>query len=64
MTSDLERIAEIGVNHEGSKEKARELLVSLANSGGKIAKFQSYKAERLVTADAVAYWNLSQEMTG
>jgi sialic acid synthase SpsE len=63
MTSELEIIAEIGVNHEGSKEKAREHLISLANSGGKIAKFQSYKAERLVTADAEAYWNLSLEKT-
>jgi N-acetylneuraminate synthase len=63
MTNQLEFIAEIGVNHEGSIEKAKELLVSLASSGGKVAKFQSYKAERLVTSEAQAYWDLSEEST-
>lgn len=56
-------IAEIGVNHEGSIEKARE-LITLAHSGGADAvKFQTYKAETLASRNSPSYWNLSKEST-
>lgn len=56
-------IAEIGVNHEGSLEKAKE-LVSLAKEGGAhAAKFQTYKAEQLAAKQSPAYWDLSCEPT-
>jgi len=50
-------IAEIGVNHEGSLEKARE-LIRLAKAGGAdAAKFQSYKAGTLASRHSPAYWD-------
>jgi len=56
-------IAEIGVNHEGSLEKAKE-LIDLSHSGGANAvKFQTYKAETLASKNSPAYWNLDQEPT-
>ncbi len=56
-------IAEIGVNHEGSFEKAKE-LISLAKEGGAdAAKFQTYKAETLASRNSPSYWDLSKEST-
>ena len=47
-------IAEIGVNHEGSIEKAK-LLIDLAKEGGAdAAKFQSYKANTLASKNSQA----------
>ncbi len=56
-------IAEIGVNHEGSLSKAKE-LIELAHEGGADAvKFQTYKAERLASKTSPAYWDLRKEPT-
>jgi len=56
-------IAEIGVNHEGSMDKAKE-LISLAKEGGAhAAKFQSYKANTLASKNSPAYWDLNKEKT-
>ena len=56
-------IAEIGVNHEGSIEKAKE-LIELAKSGGAdAAKFQSYKANKLASKFSPSYWDTSKEKT-
>ena len=56
-------IAEVGVNHEGSFEKAKE-LIDLAKEGGADAvKFQTYKAETLASKQSPAYWDLSKEPT-
>ena len=56
-------IAEIGVNHEGSLDKAKE-LIELAQAGGADgAKFQSYKAHTLASKNSPAYWDLSKEPT-
>jgi sialic acid synthase SpsE len=56
-------IAEIGVNHEGSVPKAKE-LIELAHEGGADAvKFQTYKAERLASQNSPAYWDLKKEPT-
>ena len=54
-------IAEIGVNHEGSIEKAKHMVKQAANAGAQAAKFQIYKAEKLVTKDAKSYWDTSEE---
>lgn len=56
-------IAEIGVNHEGSMQKAK-LMIDQAKSGGANAvKFQSYKAETLASKNSPAYWDQSKETT-
>lgn len=58
-----EFIAEIGVNHGGDVRIAHEYVEALASAGGTIAKFQTYKAEKLVTPDAKAYWDTGSEAT-
>lgn len=41
-------IAEIGANHDGSMEKAFELVEAVAHAGARLVKFQHYAAEELV----------------
>lgn len=45
-------IAEIGVNHDGSYEKAVEMIHKAAEAGADYVKFQTFRAERLVCASA------------
>lgn len=55
-------IAEIGVNHEGSLERAKRMIESVAAAGGHAAKFQTYKADRLAAqASSPAYWDRREE---
>lgn len=56
-------IAEIGVNHEGSVEKAKELIALAKEGGADAVKFQTYKAETLASKNSPAYWDLSKEPT-
>lgn len=44
-------IAEAGVNHNGSIEMARQLIDAAAVAGVDYVKFQTFKAEKLVTKD-------------
>lgn len=46
-------IAEAGVNHNGDVELAKRLIEIAAESGADAVKFQTFKAENLVTSSAV-----------
>ena len=45
-------IAEAGVNHNGSVKLAKELIDVAAKAGADAVKFQTFKAETLVSQDA------------
>ena len=46
-------IAEAGVNHNGSIDQARKMIMAAAKAGADAIKFQTFRAETLVTKDAV-----------
>lgn len=56
-------IAEIGVNHEGSLSKAKELIELAKQGGANGVKFQTYKAEKIASKHSPAYWDLNMEPT-
>ena len=45
-------IAEAGVNHNGDVEVAKRMIEAAAQAGVDAVKFQTFRAERLVSADA------------
>ena len=64
--SNILVIAEIGVNHNGDEALARELIDVAANAGADIVKFQTFKADLLVTerAEKANYQNRNDGSTG
>ncbi len=60
FTNNPYLIAEIGVNHESSLENAKKLCKNAKDSGANAAKFQTYKADKIASKDAVAYWDLKE----
>jgi len=56
-------IAEIGVNHEGDIELAKELISQAKEGGAHAAKFQTYKAEKLASRNSPSYWDTNKEPT-
>lgn len=56
-------IAEAGVNHEGSIEIAKRLILEAKEGGADAIKFQTYKASSLASKHSPAYWDTSKEPT-
>ena len=56
-------IAEIGVNHEGDMDLAKQLIREAKEGGSHAAKFQSYKAEKIASKNSPAYWDTNKEPT-
>ena len=63
MVKKAEIIAEIGVNHEGSLDLAKEMVKSAFLGGADCVKFQTYKAESLAAEVSPSYWDLGKEPT-
>ena len=61
--SDPYIIAEIGVAHEGSLDKALQLISLAAEGGAHGVKFQTYKADKIASKHSPAYWDLAMEPT-
>ena len=56
-------IAEIGVNHECSIQKAKKMIKLAKRGGADAVKFQTYKAEKLASKVSPAYWSKDKEKT-
>ena len=56
-------IAEIGVNHECDIALAKRMIDEVKESGGHAVKFQTYKASKIASKHAKAYWDLESEPT-
>ena len=56
-------IAEAGVNHEGNMDLAKRLIDEAKEGGADAIKFQTYKADTLVSKNSPAYWDLGKEPT-
>ncbi|MDC3053354.1 N-acetylneuraminate synthase family protein [Candidatus Pelagibacter sp.] len=54
-------IAEIGVNHEAKIESAFKHIIAAKKGGAQAIKLQVYKAEKIVSKYAKAYWDKSVE---
>ena len=52
MSTRVLIIAEAGVNHNGSLDIAKRLVDEAADAGVDIVKFQTFKAEKLVSKSA------------
>ena len=50
-SSDVQIIAEIGLNHEGSEQRAIKIMNLASEAGVKIVKFQSYNTNRYTAID-------------
>jgi len=56
-------IAEIGVNHEGNLDIAKQMVNDAKESGADAVKFQTYKANTIASKNSPAYWDTSKEPT-
>lgn len=55
-------IAEFGVNHNGSLERAKEGILKAAEAGADAIKFQTYKADDLVVKGTPKFWDAESKV--
>lgn len=55
-------IAEFGVNHNGSLERAKEGIIKAAQAGADAIKFQTYKADDLVVKGTPKFWKAESKV--
>lgn len=55
-------IAEFGVNHNGSLERAKEAIEKAAKAGADAIKFQTYTADELVVKGTPKFWNAESKV--
>lgn len=63
MTKSFEFILEAGVNHDGDRDRAFELVDSAARTGADYVKFQTYTSDKLAAKISPSYWDLDEERT-
>ena len=56
-------IAEAGVNHNCNLKLAKKYIDYAKLAGADAIKFQTYKANKIVSENSPAYWDLSKEKT-
>lgn len=54
-------IAEFGVNHNGSLERAKEAIKLAAEAGADAIKFQTYTADELVCKNTPRFWEFEED---
>ena len=53
-------IAEVGINHNGDIDIAKEMILAAKNCGADCVKFQTFKAEEFVSDEKQTYTYKSQ----
>tara|TARA_B110000037_G_scaffold220791_1_gene289671 strand:+ start:3738 stop:4754 length:1017 start_codon:yes stop_codon:yes gene_type:complete len=61
MKEKIYFIAEIGVNHEANLKLAKKIIFDAKKGGADAVKLQSYKAEKIASKYAKAYWDKKEE---
>ena len=61
MRNKIYFIAEIGVNHEANLKLAKKIILEAKKGGADAIKLQSYKAEKIASKYAKAYWDKKEE---
>ena len=56
-------IADIGANHDGSLERAKDLIKRAKNAGADCAKFQHFKADKIVSAEGFKGVKIAHQAT-